>query len=346
MERRQRGLRFRSEYAVRDAAEIIQLNQPFLQSVNVVARHADGQRARLIRIGGRHRAGGIFRIGGIELRLRCAARLPIGTQPVRPLERFDRRRRRRAVNAVHAAGIVAQLRQTSLQFADFQSGRTALEQHIGVFRCACADRFGLRGGRIELILRLTPRNAVRRQTVSALELGHGALRRSRVFAVHHAGIIAQLNQTRLQIADVVARRADAQDGITRIVILRRGRPALRTGRSGCSRARRSRRQASARPILPCALVAGAPSIRRGRRRCLRRRRRRTRRQGLHRTERNRSVGDFKRIERRVGLNEAARHRRQHSRQHDAKQRLFDGSSHVQFSSPRRIASTSSSERMS
>ena len=65
LERNQRVLRLRAEYAVRHAAEVVQLNQPLLQSVNVVARHADAQRARLIRVRRRHRTGCVFRIRGI-----------------------------------------------------------------------------------------------------------------------------------------------------------------------------------------------------------------------------------------------------------------------------------------
>ena len=64
---------------------------------------------------------------------------------------------------------------------------------------------------------------------------------------------------------------------------------------GC-RCRRRRRQAAAGPILPRALVAGLPRVRRGGRRVLRHRGRRIRRQRLYRAERNRPVADLQRIE--------------------------------------------------
>ena len=300
LECRQRVLRLRAEYAVRHAAQIVQLDQPLLQGVNVVARHADRQRARLIRVRRRHRAGRIFRAGGIQLRLRLAARLPVAAQAVRPLEGLDRAGRRRAVNAVHAARVIAQLGQPPLQLAHIEAGRALLEQRVAAVRRARADRLGLRRRGIELVLRGAAGDAVRRQAVSALEFRHGALRAGGVFAVNRAGIIAQLGQPRLQIAHVAARRADAEHGIARVVILRGGLPALRARRDGRRRFGRRRRQAAAGPILPRALVAGLPRVRRGGRRVLRHRGRRIRRQRLHRAERNRPVADLQRIERRVG----------------------------------------------
>ncbi len=150
---------------------------------------------------------------------------------------------------------------------------------------------------------------------------HGALRAGGVFAVNRAGIIAQLGQPRLQIAHVAARRADAEHGITRVVILRGGLPALRAPARRSPPFWASSSAGCRRPILPCALVAGLPRVRRGGRRVLRHRGRRVRRQRLHRAERNRPVADLQRIERRIRLDEAARQAAQHARQH-RRQRHF------------------------
>ena len=311
-------LRLLAVYAVRHARQIAQLDEAFLQGVNVVARHAQGKRTRLLGIGRRDGVVGVARAGGIELRLRLAARLSIAGKAVVALEGLDRVRRRLAVEAIHAAGIVAQLREAALQHADLIAVCALLEQQVLAGIVRRADVLGLRRTGIKQILRLPAGDTVRRQLVARLEFHHSRLRIGRVFAVDRAAEIAKRRQPRLKIGDVAAGRAHAQHGIARVVILGGRRPALRIRRSRRRAAGRRGGQAALRPVLPGALVAGMPGVRRRRGRGLGRGRRRVCRQGLHGAKGQRVLADDQRIERRIGLDEAAAEQKQHGDKHRRK----------------------------